>query len=290
MYQQPPYDPRNQPSPLNQPSQPPYPQSYTPPPSPILPYQHPQSSYTLPHKPRLRKPRRWPWIVAIILALLVGSALASSHNSTTTTPTAPKPGSQSAAQLTRALATSTTQHTTLAHPTVQPVATIQSTVASNNGPALLGSTISTFFAQYGQPNSHTNVKNGMYHWQKYADSNVDEYIIQTDIFDQGAYAPVVLSITVNADNNGWDAATTKSMVGRFLPRDAAYKSQVELPNGNGYDKIYYSATLAKQFPSSEFTDVQQNPIKAGTFDVQCLTNPDRTINDCTIQVGTQQTQ
>lgn len=61
----------------NQPSQGPY-----PPQSPM--YQTPQG-YPPPVQPQ-RKPRRWPWIVAIFVALMIGYASGSgSHDTTATT-------------------------------------------------------------------------------------------------------------------------------------------------------------------------------------------------------------
>jgi hypothetical protein len=183
---------------------------------------------------------------------------------------------------TTAISTPTGQPTT--KPTTQPAT---SKFASVAGPARIGSPIGTF-AQYGQPNTHTDSKAGSYHFQKYADSNTDTLIVQTDLIDKG-YSDVVDGVSVQADNAGWTPEEATTMVAKFLPTDAQYQKQVPLSTGNGTDKIYYSATLAKQLPADEFTDASTNQIKAGTFDVQCLTN-NGNVDSCNIQVGTQQAQ
>lgn len=57
--------------------------------------------------------------------------------------------------------------------------------------------------------------------------------------------------------------------------------------------IYFSATLAKKFTADQFTDVNQNTVKPGLFDINNLYNDNNDlshINSCSIQLGTRLTQ
>jgi hypothetical protein len=94
---------------------------------------------------------------------------------------------------------------------------------------------------------------------------------------------------VDAPNTGWSTTQANQMCGVFYPRDAVYKRQVSVQGG--YDKIYFSQSLASLFPASSFVDVQQNPVKAGYFDVMFLyrDSSDTAIDDCDMLIGEQQT-
>lgn len=155
-----------------------------------------------------------------------------------------------------------------------------------SGLAILGATIGSFNGHYGSPNAHSNTSTGEYHYQKYADSNVDLLIVNTDIADGGVYAQRAYSITVQADTSGWTQQQTDDKCKAFFPSDATYKSQA--PTQNGYDKIYFSSSLASLFPASAFTDANQKQIQSGYFDVLFLISGSMT-NSCTIAIGTQQT-
>lgn len=67
---------------------------YGPPPQPGYPGQAPLP-YQAPYAPqgqvppRAKKPRRWPWIVAIFVALVIGYGAGSAGHSSTATPTTP---------------------------------------------------------------------------------------------------------------------------------------------------------------------------------------------------------
>jgi hypothetical protein len=167
-------------------------------------------------------------------------------------------------------------------PVVPTVVPTKAPVAVASGPAVLGASIASFKHTYGAYNAHTDPAIGSYHWQRYADTRV-----ATD------------ALIVTADNsNGASTANDASTIDyapeqgvtkceQFFPRDAQYMKQVAVASGTDVyiDRIYVSASLATVFPVSAFTDAQQNPVKAGTFDVLNLGN-----NECTIQIGDQQTQ
>ena len=182
-------------------------------------------------------------------------------------------------------------HTTKPTPTAKPKPAPTSQpahVPATNGPAVLGGTLGAFVAKYGQPNDHTQAKANLYHFQRHAGSNIDFLIIMIDTGTQK-----VINITAQASDvqpAGWSTSQATTICSGFFPPDAVYQSQVTLSNGTGYDKIYYSASLANVFPASEFSDASQNPVKPGTFDVQYLTKSNNTIDSCNILPGTSQTQ
>lgn len=165
-----------------------------------------------------------------------------------------------------------------------------------SGPPILGADIRTFISKYGQPNDHSTVNTGSYHFQRYSDSNIDFLIIQTDPTDGSTYTKLVDWVTANASDAGSDAGWSQQQAdttcSQFFPPDAVYKNQVPLSDNSGYDKIYYSASLASVFPTSAFTDASQKQVQAGLFDIQYLTKSasDSNIVSCSIMIGTQQTQ
>jgi hypothetical protein len=83
--QQPPegnYQPPSQPPYAQQPTQPPYNPQQAPVPPP--PYQY--NNYPPQQPPMIpKKPRRWPWIVAIIVAFILGDMAGRGHTTTTDT-------------------------------------------------------------------------------------------------------------------------------------------------------------------------------------------------------------
>ena len=178
-------------------------------------------------------------------------------------------------------------------PTV--AAKVQLTTASTvSRPPILGVDIGTFTAKYGQPNDHSTISTGSYHFQRYSSSNIDFLIIQTDLVGGGIYTKRVEWVTANASDtgDGWSPQQADTICTQFFPSDAVYKQEVPISGSSGYDKIYYSASLASLFPASAFTDASQNQVKAGMFDAEYLTQSasDSNINSCSIMIGTQQAQ
>lgn len=266
---------------------------YAPPPPPVAP--PPPMQPMPPQRPNAlnrfltwyrRQTRPMQVIVALgILAavIFVGSAAISGIVQGATgvdvTPTAQSQGSQPTS------ATNPTQQPTQAPPTA--------TVAPSSGPVLLGSDIGAFTAKFGQPNDHSTTNTGQYHYQRYPNSNIDHYIITTDTPDGGVYTNRVYFITVQSTDQGpgWTMAEASRECGAFLPADAKYKQQIPVATGPALDKIYYSASLAKLFPASSFTDAKQNTVKAGMFDVQYLYKDasEKFVDSCAILIGEQQT-
>lgn len=182
---------------------------------------------------------------------------------------------------------STTQSSTpTATRTVIPTKT--SVPAAQSGATTLGQPLSHFVTRYGQPNDHSDAKSGAYHLERYGNSNIDFLILQTDIFDGPLYAQSVESITAQSPEAAWTGANADAICAGFLPPDAKYQSQVS--TAYGYDKIYASASLASLFPDSAFVDANQNQTTAGSFDVDYITRSPSDVTDCTIAIGTQQTQ
>lgn len=269
----------------------PYTSPYAPPPPPVAP---PPPQKPMPHQRFIgwyrRQSRPMQIIVALVLVgavIFVGSAVVvggiQGAQQGLATPTAATQGSQptSAAQPTQ-------------KPTqVPPTATKAATSATSSGPDLLGSDIGTFTAHFGQPNDHSTISTGQYHYDRYPSSNIDHYIITTDTPDGGVYSQRVYFITVQATDQGpgWTMAEASRECGAFLPADAKYKQQIPVATGPALDKIYYSASLAKLFPASSFTDGKQNPVKAGMFDVQYLYKDasEKFVDSCAILIGEQQT-
>jgi hypothetical protein len=94
----------------------------------------------------------------------------------------------------------------------------------------------------------------------------------------------------------WTVSTAEALCSKFFPADAIYQKTVTIPGSASQfpalDKIYYSATLAREFAADNFTDANKNPVKPGLFDASYLfvNNSDTThIGSCNVQLGTRQT-
>ena len=155
-------------------------------------------------------------------------------------------------------------------------------------PAIIGSDTGAFVAMYGQPNNHSVPSAGYYHFRRYARSNLDYLIVQADASDGGIYAQRVKGVMAQAPGAGWNQQEASAACNVFLPHDAVYVRTVEL--ANGYDKVYFSATLAGLFRASAFTDPNGNQVKAGLFDVEYIYQSKTIIISCGLLIGTEQTQ
>ena len=166
----------------------------------------------------------------------------------------------------------------------------QAATGSNptSGQAVLGGGLAAFIAHYGRPNEHSTPASGLYHFQSYPGSNLDSLAVTTDLTDGGAYAGRAESITAQAPA-GWSLQQAIVACAAFFPRDAVYKQQIAL--ADGYDRIYYAASLAQLFPASAFADFNGKQVQAGLFDVQYVYQPGtKMIASCILLIGTQQTQ
>jgi hypothetical protein len=161
-------------------------------------------------------------------------------------------------------------------------------IKPTSGPALVGGDLGAFVAHYGQPNGHSTPDGGFFNFQRYPGSNRDFLIAQTDAADGGVYAQRVEGVTAQAPDAGWLQQEASTTCAAFFPRDAVYQREVGLVNG--YDKIYFSASLARLFPASAFTDASDDQIQAGLFDVRYLYQSNTIIGSCGISIGTEQTE
>lgn len=227
-----------------------------------------------PHK-KSCKPFIFSWPSAIVLLFViiiiaVVTACGSTSQATTpaTTPTA------------RQQAQATTTPTTA--PTAKPT---QSGLPATHNTPRLGSPLSDFIGAYGQPNDHSTAGQ-MYHFLRGTNSNVDGLIVTLTPGSQQ-----IDNITVQATNDtGWTLTDAQLHCLAYMPTDARLKQHVPYADGTGYDVIYTSASLAKLFPASEFTDASGNPIAAGTFDISYLYSGDhQNIDSCDLITGSQQT-
>lgn len=173
---------------------------------------------------------------------------------------------------------------TVAQPT-QPVshptqATKTKSYPTSAGPAILGADIGTFIARYGQPDSHSQPAQGSYDF-----GNLSIVTAQSK----------ALSILDSSPTDqGWDESQAKAICLAFAPPDSVYKRQMTLldPQGNPMDiqLVYYSASLAHQFPSSDFTDENSNQTTPGTFALVLgyASGSTSSFLSCSAQVGLQQ--
>jgi hypothetical protein len=175
-----------------------------------------------------------------------------------------------------------------------PIATGKPAVAATKPatPALLGSDISAFIARYGPPNDHSDTANGQYYFQRYPNSKRDYLIVLTDNIDGSEYTNRVFGLSASANTDGWTMAQASTQCAMFLPRDAVHQNDVQLANLSAIDKVYYSPSIGVLFPTSNFVDAENNPIKAGTFDVQYLyTDASEThVESCGFLLGSGQTK
>jgi hypothetical protein len=177
-------------------------------------------------------------------------------------------------------------HTT--NSTSQTRAAAAGSVIPVNDSATLGSDISTFIARYGRPNDHSVPSYGLFYFKRYPQSNTDFLIITDDTGDGGVYATRAEDVTVQAPKTdtgyGWSQIEAGMICGAFFPRDAVFQRRVE--RFDGYDTIYFSASVAKLFPTTAFTDFNNNQVQAGLFDVLSLYGVGTTIASCDILIGT----
>lgn len=76
----------------------------------------------------------------------------------------------------------------------------------------------------------------------------------------------------------------------FAPSDAHFMKEFVYTDNTGFDMVYTSVQLARDFPVSAFTDSQGNQVQAGMFDVMYLYAGDNQhIDSCDMIIGEQQT-
>jgi hypothetical protein len=153
---------------------------------------------------------------------------------------------------------------------------------------MIGSDIGAFVTSYGQPNDHSAPNAGLYFFKRYPGSTIDFLIVTDDTGDGGVYADRAEDVTAQAPEtatgNGWTQEQAGVICGAFFPTDTVLKRRVQ--RIDGYDDIYFSASLALLFPTTAFTDVNNKQVQAGLFDALYLYGAGTTIDSCEILIGT----
>ena len=176
-----------------------------------------------------------------------------------------------------------------AHQNTGPASTTQVSAPTQPGagtaPAILGADLSTFIARYGQV---IQVQGGYYTFKT---SGIEVMFAGND---PPPYATRALTIVYNPPNGhllSINAATNACVA--LSPSDAHYQYSLTLtgaPNQiAGVERVYFSASLAKQFPASEFVDGHHNATKPGTFGIVLNYNPgsNTQVASCSTQVPLQ---
>ena len=208
-------------------------------------------------------------LTGILLTLvLVGCGSASSTQQPATQPT-------QKIQPTQGQATITTQ--------------AQNNITPTRGTPHLGGPISDFVGAYGTPDAHSDYSPGgdTLHFLPSTTSNVDGLIVSTDPSEPTLAANIIVAAT---NGTVWTVGDANDRCMTFAPSDAQFVKKYVYADNSGFDLVYTSAQLAKDFPASAFTDSKQEQVQAGTFDVLYLYASDgQHIDDCDMIIGEQQT-
>jgi hypothetical protein len=212
-------------------------------------------------------------IVAILLCIFAVYALGSSIVATKVTPT-PTTSGNSEVVVSPGATNALTKQPTL-----------------NTGTAILGAQFSTFTAKFGQQNNHSSP--GQMHLARCVNSNSDQLIL-TQLSVASSTGPITSILYASCST--WTVSTAESLCSKFLPADAVYQKTVTIPGSASqfpaFDKVYYSATLAREFSADNFTDTNKKPVQPGLFDVSYLyenSNDTTHVGSCNVQLGTRQT-
>lgn len=253
---------------------------------PPNPYsQYPQQQWQQPplqpqqYQPLKQKSRKrlWLFMAAIVLVLAVMIGVASQGQSQK-----PTPAVQST-QPTHTTQQLTTQPTRAPQPVTAPTQSV-----AKAGPAILGADIAAFITKYGQPNTHSQPSNGDYNFALYGNPQISDLSVTTE-------SNKALSILKDSSTDqGWNASEAIAACLVFTPQDTIYKRSMILLDGQGnplaIQRVYFSLSLAKQFPASNFTDENSNQTIPGTFGIVLGYNLGSTTSflTCSAQVGLQQ--
>lgn len=154
--------------------------------------------------------------------------------------------------------------------------------------ASLGADISTFIAKYGQPHSvNGQQNNGGVSFSLYGNPNKIDLTVTTE----NAKALVILKNSPTSQ--GWDESEAIAACLAFAPPDSTYQREMTLldPQGSpiSIQRVYYSPSLAKLFPASDFTDENANLTTPGIFAIVLGYNINSTSSflTCSAQAGLQ---
>ncbi len=244
-----------------------YPQQQWNPQQPLMPPQQyqqpPQYQPPMPPLPKKKSRKRlWLILAAVVLVLAVIIGVASQGQSQQQT----SPTTQ---------ATKATQQ-----PTTQPA---QKPTAIPVPHAVLGGTEASFNATFG---ADTNTAGRARSYTFSVDGQQGMAIVMLD--DNDSNVRFITLKPVDA-NTVWNATIGQDAVHLFMPSDARHIKDIQ-DSLIGTEHVYMSATLAKTFPASSFTDTNSgNRVAVGTFYFNCdngqnQVNPTH-IGACTIGLG-----
>ena len=167
---------------------------------------------------------------------------------------------------------------TVDHPTAQPTsAPTQAAVSITQ--AILGADLSTFTAKYGQV---ITVQGGYYTFK----ANGIEVMFAGN--DPPPYATRALAIVYNPPSGHLlSVSDATNACAALSPSDAHYLYSLTLTGA--VERVYFSASLAKQFPASEFVDGHLKATKPGTFGIVLNYGPgsNTQVASCSTQVSLQ---
>jgi len=239
-----------------------------------IPLHHYAPQSPIPSMPPAPKPKRHlrkPWIgvagvgVVVVLFAAVAGILHAHQNSV--------PASTIQGKVTQP----TSQPTqTVDHPTAHPTS-VPTQPGASITPAILGADLSTFTAKYGQV---ITVQGGYYTFK----ANGIEVMFAGN--DPPPYATRALTIVYNPPSGhelGVSDATNACAA--LSPSDAHYLYSLTLTGA--VERVYFSASLARQFPASEFVDGHLKATKPGTFGIVLNYGPgsNTQVASCSTQVS-----
>ena len=151
------------------------------------------------------------------------------------------------------------------------------------GPAILGANIAPFITKYGQPNSQP--VNGVYEFSIYGNPHTNDVTVATK------NSRVLGILEDSPTDQGWSESEAIKSCLAFTPPDSIYKGQMTFSdtqdNPTDIQRVYYSRSLAKQFPASDFTDENGDSTTPGMFGIVLTYNTSGVSKflGCATQVG-----
>ena len=154
--------------------------------------------------------------------------------------------------------------------------------------ALLGADIAAFIAKYGQPHSvNGQQNNGGVSFSLYGNPNKIDLTVTTE------NAKALAILKNSPTNQGWNESEAIAACLAFAPPDSTYQREMTLLDPQGgptnIQRVYFSPSLAKLFPASDFTDENANLTTPGTFGIVLGYNINSTSSflTCSAQAGLQ---
>jgi hypothetical protein len=174
----------------------------------------------------------------------------------------------------------------------------------------LGGSLDDFIARYGQPNDHSTIATGSYHFERFTGSNTDGVIVQSGIAEGAAYANLAEFVLLEAPpDRPWSMSAAQAFCQSFEPPDTSDGHSQPITTAQGVVGVVvvaHNALLAASFPASAFLDATQratpytygnyygNYYGNGNYDVAYAVEHANDLNSgvvsCQLELGTTQTQ